>query len=179
MLTNSQGETAFVDTLGFATNRRLMDMNFVGDANILILLDDKFDTNADAQEIEIKNIYSYQPNLEVEMPVAQGETVKFGGFEFNYIFYNDQPIAVDISFDNTKVLIVAEGQNAKSQYQELAKNSYDFVCLPKYDYNGDFCKTSKHVLSYYANDYSTQSFQANGNICYKINGNNFERRILD
>ena len=178
-LSTASGQTAVVDMAEGFTKRVLRRLDLKRATLSFVLQRSQFNYSVSRElgaEYVVRN--DAGEGYEEEILLA-GETFgSFGDFSFRYRYFGNRQIGLEIAFDEIKVFVLRDRTTSDVAINSLSSEKFDFVLLGKQDYGGAFNENAI-VLSYYNTSFSDASFEKDGNIAYRIDGKNFQRRCLD
>ncbi len=179
MLTNSKGKTAIVDLS--MDERRLMSLCNVKQVSTFFVLDDKISDIDSLREVGMQNIVSCNSSRDYDEEVLVESNVGYqiDGFEFEYKKFDKVIYALEISFDETSVLILNKKEALAEHVATLAKDDYDFVMLGTRTEFAKYFSAGCVVQGYGDDDGVDKNYLQNGNSFYKINENDYVWRCLD
>ena len=176
LLTNNNKESVIIDVGEVNFAKSLMHASSVAKASATICLDRQNYENS----LNLSKVYKYDSSQcwSSDTCVSVNTRTKCGGFEFEYVTFDDVVIGVDITFDHARVFVVSD--SAKENQLVLVKDEeYDFVFVGKNVYSISQFSGAKNIVGYYQTTKTDQSYVKNGNIKYRQNKNGYEWRCID
>lgn len=176
LLTNSAKESVIIDVGKTDFAKSLMHVNGVKKASAIICLDRQDYEN----ELKSSAVYKYDGSKcwSSDTCVSVDTKIAAGGFEFEYVTYDDVVVGIDITFDHTRVFVVSEA--AKEAQLVLVKSEeFDFVIVGRNVYSISQFSGAKNVCGYYETGKTDQCYVKNGNIKYRLTKNGYKWRCLD
>ena len=177
LLTNSAGKSVFVD-IDDNAHKIMSKCNIKEISSVFVL--DYFNSDVEyLRSLGAKNIVSCNNyrNYDEELLVEENYKYEIDGFEFEYKMFNKVLSALEISFDDRKILIVS--YDCDNAVLSLSKEGYDFVMVGSRTELAKGFSSSSLVLGYDKDENVDKNYLQDGNSFYKINQNQVMWRCLD
>lgn len=180
VLTNSKGESVLVGWNNYTFTNDLLQILHVKNVVGAFALQSTSPYIDVMQKFGLDSYITYsERGVTGEIVVNLEQYGKIGEFSFVYKSFNDRILGLEISFDQTEVLILKNKVLSQEALQAIAEGNYDFVIVGKKSEYSQYFSPHSKVLSFYPDSYADANYLEDGNISYYINGNNFKRRKLD
>ncbi len=179
MITNSQNKTAIIDLNGDVQS--LMSLCNVKQISSVFLLDYYVKDINLMREIGVKNIFSCKSskNYDEEVLVNENTAYEADGFKFVFKVFDEQLCALEIAFDDVKVLVLSDDITEQVCANYFVGMDYDFVMLGERIELGKYFSAGTVVQGYGKDVNVDKNYLQDGNSFYKIKESGFVWRCLD
>lgn len=181
LLTNKSGGAVLVDLAYDSFTKKLLNKNQIDNVSSVFLLQntklksDVYKIAGAGNVFRTGTLQGYEDERKCEFD-ERGMVL---GFEYVFKSYEKKLLGLEISFDGLKIFILKNSSFDEIPVEEIQKECYDIIVLGQQSQFAKQFSSQTTIITQERDENVDFSYDKDGNISFKFENNNLERRQLD